>query len=178
MKSLSEALLLSDEPRVVTTGQAPHHIVHTNKGAPRPLHAAAPHRGAVAHLRICPPLTCCAPPRAAWSNLTGFKFTEVVNRTNSFLKGPATDESASMLLRQHILAEQQVKVTFINYDREGNPFNNTLECFPLRDANGMVTHYCGVLQGEPVKDDSIEKLDRGANPLPPRTTDIEPDVPG
>ena len=33
VKTLSEALLLSDEARVVTTGTFPHQIVHTNKGA-------------------------------------------------------------------------------------------------------------------------------------------------
>lgn len=33
IESLASALKLSDDPRVVTTGTAPHQIVHTNKGA-------------------------------------------------------------------------------------------------------------------------------------------------
>jgi len=33
VRTLSEALQLSDECRVITTGSAPFNIVHTNKGA-------------------------------------------------------------------------------------------------------------------------------------------------
>ena len=64
-----------------------------------------------------------------------------------------------------------------NYDKEGNPFYNNLECFPLRDASGVVTHFCGALQGEPIEEGTVAKLDRSLDPvvLPAR---IESDVPG
>ncbi|KAL1506887.1 hypothetical protein AB1Y20_007752 [Prymnesium parvum] len=130
--SLAEALSLSDEARVITVGQPPHHIVHTN---------------------------------AAWSKVTGFKFTEVVNRSSSFLKGPATEAQSISELRTFLLRQRHVKVQVVNYDKEGNPFNNHLECFPLRNAHGVVTHFCGVLQRKPVEGRNIPKLDRGPNPL-------------
>jgi len=131
--SLSEALLLSDEARVVTTGEFPHRIVHTNK---------------------------------AWSHLTGFKFTDVVNRTNSFLKGPATEEDATRQLKAKVSNHEYSKVRLLNYDRDGNPFYNSLEVFPLHDHAGKLTHFCGVLQGEPVEDGSVAKIDRGKHSLP------------
>jgi len=136
--SLAQALALSDEPRVVTTGETPHRIVHTNK---------------------------------AWNELTGFKFTEVVNRTHSFLKGPATDTVTLKVLVENISRGVPHRVRVVNYDKDGNPFYNSISCYPLPDAHGVLTHFCGVLEGQSVPDGSIPPIERAA--LPPREHELD-----
>mmetsp|Transcript_40342 Transcript_40342/g.91376 ORF Transcript_40342/g.91376 Transcript_40342/m.91376 type:complete len:295 (-) Transcript_40342:723-1607(-) len=138
IESLASALKLSDDPRVVTTGTAPHQIVHTNK---------------------------------AWSELTGFKYVEVVNRTNGFLKGPATDTESIRSLVEAVERGESHQVCVVNYNKEGQPFYNTISCHPLRDSNGVLTHYCGVLQGERVPEGEIPPITR--DPLPLRESDLD-----
>ena len=50
-----------------------------------------------------------------------------------------------------------LEVRLLNYTKGGDPFYNTLKCHPLRDANGKLTHYCGVLEGEPVPEGQVPK---------------------
>lgn len=100
-----------------------------------------------------------------WANLTGFKFTEVANKKNSFLQGPHTNKEVCIELRDAVLAGDHVKVRILNYKKDGDPFHNTLECIPLRDSSGKLTHYCGVLSGEPVTDNAIPRIDRVQEPV-------------
>jgi PAS domain S-box-containing protein len=153
--SLSEALSVSDDARVVTLATSPFLIVHTNKGASTaPMHsatrpsarsAAAPHR--LRESRPASPLSDAA--RAAWATLTGYKFTEVANRTSAILQGPATESESARQLGRACRSGQRAKVRLTNYRKNGEPFVNALEVFPLRNAAGWVTHFCGVLRSAP-----------------------------
>jgi len=135
--SLAEALMLTDDCRVITSGQAPYTIVHTNK---------------------------------AWSQLTGFKYLEVANKSHGFLQGPHTEREALAELKAAVATGLYSKVRILNYTKAGDPFFNTLECFPLKDKHGVVTHFCGVLTGEPVPDGSIPRFERPVAPV------VEPDA--
>ncbi|KAL3892832.1 MAG: hypothetical protein SGPRY_014741, partial [Prymnesium sp.] len=75
--------------------------------------------------------------------------------------GPATADAVSDELRSQLHKQQYMRVRLVNYDKEGTPFYNCLECFPLRDSFGEVSYYCGVLQREEIGDAAIPKLDRG-----------------
>jgi len=88
----------------------------------------------------------------AWHDVTGYKFTEIANMTNSFLQGPDTERETERELAHALQNGRHAKVRLLNYTKAGEPFFNTLECFPLRDPNGRLTHYCGVLRGEPAGD--------------------------
>uniref|UniRef100_A0A7S0PV59 PAS domain-containing protein n=1 Tax=Coccolithus braarudii TaxID=221442 RepID=A0A7S0PV59_9EUKA len=133
VQSLAEAIQISDDCRIITTGTPPFTIVHTNK---------------------------------AWSELTGYKFTEVANRTSGFLQGPHTEKLALQELRVAVHNGLQTKVRVINYTKSGDPFHNTLDVIPLKDKRGELTHYCGVLAGEPVADNSVPRLERTQPVLP------------
>jgi hypothetical protein len=164
---------------------------------------------------------------AAWSRLTGFKFTEVANRSNYFLQGPHTEPdivekvrtrfrlesgwclwlcclsgqyhsldlshaaslnvhlqrpsspfarvsapispshpaSARFQLHKSIASGKPSSVRMINYTKTGEPFYNSLRVHPLRDLHGRITHYCGVLQGEPVPQGVVPPLKRGKDEL-------------
>jgi len=101
----------------------------------------------------------------AWHKLTGYKFAEVANTTNHFLQGPGTEKEALRELRKYVSQEKQCKVKVLNYTKDGQPFYNTIECYPLRDTEGRLTHYCGVLHGEEAS--NLPKRE-GAPALPPR----------
>ena len=101
-------------------------------------------------------------PLAAWSKLTGFKFTEVANRSNSFLQGPHTEAKLVERMRAASEKGETTRVRVVNYDRYGTPFYNSIEIFPLRDMAGKLTHYCGVLQGEDIPDGVVPPIDRHA----------------
>lgn len=123
-------------------------------------------------MHLTAPARVCA---AAWADLTGYKFVEAVNRTSAFLQGPATDKENALKLSQACATGQSSRVRLLNYTKSGAPFINTLETFPLRDARGNITHFCGVLRGEPVPPNSIQPRPRlagssaaaAALPLPP-----------
>jgi PAS domain S-box-containing protein len=134
VSTLADALLLSDECKVITMGSPPFSIVHTNR---------------------------------AWSQLTGYKFTEVANRTSGFLQGPHTEKLALQELRAAVHKGQPTQVRVINYTKAGDPFYNTLDVIPLKDKAGTLTHFCGVLAGEPVADGVVPKLERKEALLPP-----------
>ena len=104
-------------------------------------------------------------PAQAWNKLTGYKFTEVVNQTNAFLQGPATEADKLGELKEGVREGKFLEVRLLNYTKGGDPFYNTLKCHPLRDANGKLTHYCGVLEGEPVPEGQVPK--RTTQPLLP-----------
>lgn len=99
----------------------------------------------------------------AWAKLTGFKFTEVANKTNTFLQGPHTEPERLQVLQEAVRAGQPTTVRLLNYTKSGDPFYNTLTVHPLRDVTGVLTHFCGELRGEPVADGGIPRLER----LPP-----------
>jgi len=100
-------------------------------------------------------ITLAAPPfrivhtNKGWSNVTGFKFVEVVNQSNKVLQGPDTEKENVRMLARACLSGKRSKTHLLNYTKAGDPFINMLEIFPLRDASGALTHFCGVLNAAP-----------------------------
>jgi len=84
-----------------------------------------------------------------WHEVTGYKFCEIANMTSSFLQGPDTEKVDERKLVGNLDHGNHTTVTLLNYSKDGMPFWNTLECFPLHDPLGNLTHYCGVIQAEP-----------------------------
>lgn len=109
-------------------------------------------------------ITLAGPPfkivhtNRAWHNVTGYKFTEVANQTSAFLQGPDTARADERELVHALRQGQQTRMRLLNYTKSGEPFLNTLECFPLHDASGNLTHYCGVIWAEPAGDRFAPRL--------------------
>lgn len=79
---------------------------------------------------------------AAWSNLTGFTFIEVANKSNMFLQGPHTEQERLRVLQEAVREGKTTTVRLLNYTKSGDPFYNTLTIYPLRDANGALSARC------------------------------------
>lgn len=80
----------------------------------------------------------------AWSDQTGYKFTEIVGRECPFLK-----DSAAKALKQLTTAIEtstQVSVTIVDSTKGGHPC--TIECEPIIGG----THFCATIKGMPPAD--------------------------
>ncbi|GHE21308.1 putative bifunctional diguanylate cyclase/phosphodiesterase [Halomonas urumqiensis] len=80
----------------------------------------------------------------AFMAMTGYTEAEVMGRNCRFLQGDDTDPEAVRIIRDHLARHQEVHVTLCNYRRDGSPFWNDLYISPVRDGDGVVTHYVAV----------------------------------
>ncbi len=80
----------------------------------------------------------------AFSETTGYAFDEAVGRNCRFLQGPATDPTGPARLREAVDSGQACRVTLLNYRKDQTPFWNQVDLSPVRDGEGVVTHYVGI----------------------------------
>lgn len=92
----------------------------------------------------------------AWCEITGYKFTEVVGNTCSFLQGKATVGPALKALHKALEAQKPCHQVLLNYRRDGTPFRNTIKCELVE--GGMF--FAGTLHGEVITDGSVAPLKR------------------
>lgn len=79
-----------------------------------------------------------------FERLTGYSKEDVVGKNCRFLQGEETDQAPIEELRRAIRSGEQTTVELLNYKKDGTPFWNRLSITPLKDQNGMTTHYVGV----------------------------------
>uniref|UniRef100_A0A7S0RU02 PAS domain-containing protein n=1 Tax=Pyramimonas obovata TaxID=1411642 RepID=A0A7S0RU02_9CHLO len=82
----------------------------------------------------------------------GYKRSDMLNYNCRFLQGPETDASTVRHIRQSIAEGKTFMGRLMNYTKEGTPLWNYLLLQPLRNADGVVTHYTS-LSIMSVKDD-------------------------
>ena len=89
----------------------------------------------------------------AFERITGYSRSEVMGRNCRLLQGGETDPERVEQMRRAIAEQREVNVTLCNYRKNGTPFWNNLSLAPVRNDDGMVTHYVGIL------DDISERKD-------------------
>lgn len=62
------------------------------------------------------------------------------------MTGPETDPGAATGLINQLLQGNEAGTTITNYTKQGRRFRNRIRVGPLKDADGKVTHFVGVLQ--------------------------------
>ncbi|WP_445011240.1 EAL domain-containing protein [Vreelandella stevensii] len=80
----------------------------------------------------------------AFSVMTGYSLEEVTGQNCRFLQGPESDPDMVERLRHGIQHQHETHVTLCNYRKDGTPFWNDLYVAPVRDQEGVVTHFVGV----------------------------------
>jgi PAS domain S-box-containing protein len=80
----------------------------------------------------------------AFSLTTGYASEEVIGRNCRFLQGPATDRAVVRSMREALERGEDMSATVLNYRKDGTAFWNQLAMSPVRDGQGVVTHYVGV----------------------------------
>jgi two-component system cell cycle sensor histidine kinase/response regulator CckA len=82
---------------------------------------------------------------AGFEAITGYTAAEVVGGNCRFLQGPETDAATARTIREAVTTGQSCAVEILNYRKDRTPFWNALSINPVRDVDGMVTHFVGVL---------------------------------
>ena len=79
----------------------------------------------------------------AFYDLTGFDEAETLGRNCRFLRGPLTDPDTSAAIRRAIAKGEPCTVELINYRRDGTPFWNRLNLYPVGGSPGRPKFYVG-----------------------------------
>lgn len=79
-----------------------------------------------------------------FEQLTGYSATEIIRLGYRILQGDDTRQAAVAQIRQSISQGESCVVTLRNYRRDGSMFWNELSLSPVRDAQGLLTHYIGI----------------------------------
>ena len=99
----------------------------------------------------------------AWSEATGYKFTDVVGRTCSFLQGPDTCKGPALTKLHHALQTREpCTAALVNYTADGRPFHNVITVV----ATTCGTHFVGTIFAKPITDGSVMHIERP--PLVPK----------
>ncbi len=81
-----------------------------------------------------------------FESMTGYALAEVVGRNCGFLQGDDKDQSDLTGLRTAIRNQTNGYARLRNYRKDGSMFINELFISPIKDEQGVVTHFVGVQQ--------------------------------
>ncbi|KRB66348.1 sensor domain-containing phosphodiesterase [Noviherbaspirillum sp. Root189] len=81
----------------------------------------------------------------AFERITGYTNEELLGRNCRFLQRDDTAQAGIASLRRGIAQREEVSALLRNYRKDGTMFWNEMHIAPVRDADGVVTHFVGVL---------------------------------
>jgi PAS domain S-box-containing protein len=81
---------------------------------------------------------------SAFEEITGYGAAEVTGRNCRFLHGDDADQPGLEEIRRAVLERREGAAVLRNYRKDGTPFWNELQVFPVRDDFGAVTHFVGI----------------------------------
>jgi two-component system cell cycle sensor histidine kinase/response regulator CckA len=82
----------------------------------------------------------------AFEAITGYRLPEVIDRTCSFLQGPLTDPDTVKAISQTLHRQAVFQGEILNYHKDGRTYWSDLSISPLRDDNGQLTHFIGLMR--------------------------------
>ena len=80
----------------------------------------------------------------AFTTMTGYAAAEAVGQTPRILQGPLTDRAVLSRLRKNLQNGEVFEGEGINYRKGGKEFHMEWRIAPLRNSDGVVTHFVGV----------------------------------
>ena len=94
----------------------------------------------------------------AFTEITGFTAANIPANMLSFLQGADTDLDTAAQIRAALAAQASFRGEILNYRKDGTPFWNLTRISPIRDSEGAVTHYAGILSDITAQKQSHEVL--------------------
>ncbi len=80
----------------------------------------------------------------AFTDLTGYTTEEVLGNNPRILQDEGTDEETTKLIRQGLEQQIPVRVTIMNYSKTGEAYWLDLSILPLKNSQGIVTHFVAI----------------------------------
>jgi PAS domain S-box-containing protein len=80
----------------------------------------------------------------AFTRLTGYPESEILGKNCRFLQGKDTDPAAVKRMRVSIILAKEIKVTIVNYRKDGERFLNELLITPVKDDAGRLKYFLGI----------------------------------
>src|SRR5262249_43321431 len=81
----------------------------------------------------------------AFERITGYSAKETIGRNCRFLQGAATDPSVIARISGSLHAGNPFQGEVVNHRKDGSTFYNEISITPVRDRQGRLTHFVGVL---------------------------------
>lgn len=81
----------------------------------------------------------------AYERSTGYTQAEVLGHNPSLLQGPDTERSSIQAIADALVLQQPVRITLLNYRKDGRTFWNDLNIQPVRDEQQQLIGFVGVL---------------------------------
>lgn len=82
----------------------------------------------------------------AFCRMTGYALDELKGRTLKMLQGPATDPAVIQHLRECLKDARYFEGATINYRKDGTPYFVRWNISPVRDRDGVLTHFVSIQQ--------------------------------
>ena len=79
-----------------------------------------------------------------FERITGYSNDEVIGRNCRFMQGSETDADAVAEIQRALTLQRDCNVTLLNYRKDHSTFWNDLRITPVKDNQGIVTHFVGV----------------------------------
>lgn len=79
-----------------------------------------------------------------FEKMTGYQVEEIIGKNLRFLQGDDKEQPGLNIIRQALKNERECNATLRNYRKDGSLFWNEISISPVRNQEGIVTHYIGV----------------------------------
>jgi len=99
----------------------------------------------------------------AFERITGYSAAQAIGRNMDFLLGADLEQPGLGEIRVALKERREGQAVLRNYRRDGTPFWNDYTLAPVRDEQGRVTHYVGVMNDVTESKNYEEQLARQAN---------------
>ncbi|WP_346797653.1 EAL domain-containing protein [Halomonas sp. Bachu 37] len=81
----------------------------------------------------------------AFTAITGYSQADALGRNCHFLRGPDTNSRQIGLIAEAMANERDINLTIRHYCKDGRAFWNNIFISPVRNADGAVTHFVGII---------------------------------
>ena len=109
----------------------------------------------------------------AFERITGYAEDETIGRNCRFLQGPDTEGEEIETMRRAISEEGDCQVVLKNYRKDGTAFWNEIKIAPVRDSDGRLTHFVGILTDVTERIHAQQAMERVAEELRRSNEELE-----
>ncbi len=96
----------------------------------------------------------------AFTDLTGYSKEEALGDNPRILQSSDTDEETKKIIRHGLEQQVPVRVTIKNYTKSGQEYWLDLSIVPLKNAQGILTHFVAIERDATEQKENEEKLER------------------